>query len=72
MLQAAEFLPQTVSFKGVGVFQQIVARAVAENWAALPMWLNIPWLAFEYQNHTIWFESCRGDLPELLLGDHDV
>ena len=37
LLQAAEFLPQTVSFKGVGVFQQIVARAVAENWAALPM-----------------------------------
>ena len=37
LLQAAEFLPQTVSFKGGTIFQQIVARAVAENWAALPM-----------------------------------
>lgn len=36
-LRAEEFLPQSVSFKGVEVFQKIVARAVAENWAALPM-----------------------------------
>jgi hypothetical protein len=37
LLQAAEFLPQTVTFKGQEKFQQIVARALAENWAALPM-----------------------------------
>lgn len=37
LLRAAEFLPQTVTFKGVAKFQQVVARALAENWAALPM-----------------------------------
>ncbi|WP_395753375.1 N-acetylmuramoyl-L-alanine amidase-like domain-containing protein [Prosthecobacter sp.] len=37
LLRAAEYLPQAVTFKGVEKFQQIVARAVAENWAALPM-----------------------------------
>lgn len=36
-LRAGEHLPQSVTFKGVDVFQQIVARAMAENWAALPM-----------------------------------
>lgn len=37
LLPAAEFLPQSVTFKGVDKFQQVVAQAVAENWAALPM-----------------------------------
>jgi Protein of unknown function (DUF1460) len=37
LLHAAEFLPQNVTFIGAAKFQQIVARAVAENWAALPM-----------------------------------
>lgn len=37
LLPAAEFLPQTTTFPGRDTFQQIVARAVAENWAALPM-----------------------------------
>ena len=37
LLQAAEFLPQNVTFIGAAKFQQIVTRAVAENWAALPM-----------------------------------
>ncbi|MDZ4406255.1 N-acetylmuramoyl-L-alanine amidase-like domain-containing protein [Prosthecobacter sp.] len=37
LLRAAEFLPQNVTFIGVAKFQQVVARAVAENWAALPM-----------------------------------
>ena len=37
LLHAAEHLPQSVSFKGMETFQQVVARAVAENWAALPM-----------------------------------
>ena len=37
LLHAAEHLPQSVSFKGTETFQQVVARAVAENWAALPM-----------------------------------
>lgn len=37
LLRAGEFLPQSVTFKGVEKFQEIVARAVAENWAALPM-----------------------------------
>ena len=41
LLKAAEFLPQSVSFKGLATFQQIVARAVAENWAALPMGLRV-------------------------------
>jgi hypothetical protein len=37
LLRAAEFLPQNVTFIGAAKFQQIVARALAENWAALPM-----------------------------------
>ena len=37
LLRAAEFLPQSVTFKGVEKFQQVVAQAMAENWAALPM-----------------------------------
>lgn len=37
LLRAAEFLPQSVTFKGVEKFQQVVAQAVAGNWAALPM-----------------------------------
>ncbi|WP_395736604.1 N-acetylmuramoyl-L-alanine amidase-like domain-containing protein [Prosthecobacter sp.] len=37
LLRAAEHLPQSVTFKGVEKFQQVVARAMAENWAALPM-----------------------------------
>jgi N-acetylmuramoyl-L-alanine amidase-like protein len=41
LLQGAEFLPQKVTFKGVDKFQQIVARAVAENWASLPMGLRV-------------------------------
>ena len=36
-LPAAEFLPQNITFKGVDKFQQVVAQAVTENWAALPM-----------------------------------
>ncbi len=36
-LRAAELLPQSASFKGVDVFQKVVARAISENWAALPM-----------------------------------
>lgn len=36
-LRAADFLPQNVSFIGQDKFQRIVAQAVAENWAALPM-----------------------------------
>lgn len=37
LLRAAEFLPQNVTFIGEAKFQQLVARAMAENWAALPM-----------------------------------
>ncbi|HRH97870.1 MAG TPA: DUF1460 domain-containing protein [Prosthecobacter sp.] len=37
LLKAAEFLPQSVTFRGAGKFQQVVARALSENWAALPM-----------------------------------
>lgn len=37
LLRAAEFLPQKVTFVGQDKFQQIVARALAENWAALPI-----------------------------------
>ncbi len=37
LLRAAEFLSQNVTFRGVEKFQQIVTRAVAENWAALPV-----------------------------------
>lgn len=37
LLQAAELLPQNVTFIGVEKFQQVVARAVAENWGALPL-----------------------------------
>ena len=37
LLSAAEFLPQSVTFIGEAKFQQLVARAMAENWAALPM-----------------------------------
>jgi hypothetical protein len=40
-LSAAEFLPQSVTFLGGGKFQQIVAKAVAENWAALPMGMRV-------------------------------
>ncbi|MCB1277049.1 N-acetylmuramoyl-L-alanine amidase-like domain-containing protein [Prosthecobacter sp.] len=36
-LAAAEHLSQSVTFLGVDKFQQVVARALAENWAALPM-----------------------------------
>jgi hypothetical protein len=36
-LPAAEFLPQSATFQGERKFQQVVARALAENWAALPM-----------------------------------
>jgi hypothetical protein len=31
------FLPQSATFQGERKFQQVVARALAENWAALPM-----------------------------------
>lgn len=41
VLRAAEFLPQRVTFKGVEKFQQIVARAMAENWAGLPMGVRV-------------------------------
>lgn len=41
MLSAAEFLPQSVTFLGGGKFHQIVAKAVAENWAALPMGMRV-------------------------------
>jgi hypothetical protein len=34
---AAEFLPQGTTFIGAAKFQQIMDRAMAENWAALPM-----------------------------------
>ncbi len=37
LLQAKEFLPQNVTFKGTEKFQQVVALAQAQNWAALPM-----------------------------------
>ncbi len=37
LLPAAEFLPQSTTFIGADRFQQIVARALAENWAGLPM-----------------------------------
>ncbi len=37
LLPAAEFLPQSTTFLGLEKFQQIVARAVVENWAALPI-----------------------------------
>lgn len=37
LLNAAEFLTQRVTFIGQEKFQQIVTRAQAENWAALPM-----------------------------------
>ncbi|MGV3659948.1 MAG: N-acetylmuramoyl-L-alanine amidase-like domain-containing protein [Prosthecobacter sp.] len=36
-LPAAEFLPHSVTFIGQAKFQQIVAQAQAQNWAALPM-----------------------------------
>lgn len=36
-LQAAEQLPQQVTFLGQDKFQQVVARAMEENWASLPM-----------------------------------
>lgn len=37
LLQAEEFLPQSVTFKGVDKFQEVVALAQSQNWAALPM-----------------------------------
>ncbi|MDP1587512.1 MAG: DUF1460 domain-containing protein [Prosthecobacter sp.] len=37
LAHAAEFLPQNVTFLGREKFQQIMARAAVENWAALPM-----------------------------------
>ncbi|MBL9178909.1 MAG: DUF1460 domain-containing protein [Verrucomicrobiaceae bacterium] len=37
LLPAAEFLPQSTAFIGTARFHQIAARAVAENWAALPI-----------------------------------
>lgn len=37
LLRAGEFLPQSVTFKGREKFEEVVARAMAENWAALPM-----------------------------------
>lgn len=37
LLQGAEFLPQAVTFKDGDKFQQVVAQAIAQNWAALPM-----------------------------------
>jgi len=37
LLPAAEFLPQGTTFIGAATFQQLVTRAVAENWAALPI-----------------------------------
>lgn len=37
LAQAAEHLPQSVTFIGQAKFQQIVAQAVAQNWASLPM-----------------------------------
>lgn len=37
LLPAAEFLPQGTTFIGAAKFQQIMDRAMAENWAALPM-----------------------------------
>lgn len=37
LLGAGEFLPQSVTFKGVKKFEEVVARAMAENWASLPM-----------------------------------
>lgn len=37
LLPAAEFLPQSVTFQGMEKFQPLVARAIAENWAALPI-----------------------------------
>lgn len=36
-LYGAEHLPQNITFKGQRKFQQIVAQAIAGNWAALPM-----------------------------------
>ena len=37
LLRGAEFLPQSVTFKGVDKFHEVVALALAQNWAALPM-----------------------------------
>lgn len=37
LVPAAEFLPQGTTFIGAARFQQIMDRAMAENWAALPM-----------------------------------
>lgn len=37
LLRGGEFLPQRRTFIGEDKFQKIMARAVAENWAALPM-----------------------------------
>ncbi|MBE2284593.1 MAG: DUF1460 domain-containing protein [Prosthecobacter sp.] len=37
VLSAAEFLPQSRAFIGTAKFQQIVAQAMAQNWAALPI-----------------------------------
>lgn len=37
LLDAAEFLPQSTTFIGPAKFQQVVARAMAENWSALPI-----------------------------------
>ncbi len=37
LLRAGEFLPQSVTFKGRERFEEVVARAMAENWASLPM-----------------------------------
>lgn len=41
LLRAEEFLPQSVTCEGTQKFQQIVARAQAENWAALPVGLRV-------------------------------
>ncbi len=36
-LQGGEHLPQSVTFTGRAVFDEVVARAIKENWRALPM-----------------------------------
>jgi hypothetical protein len=41
LLHAGEFLPQSTTFIGAAKFQQIVARAMAENWATLPIGVRV-------------------------------